>query len=194
MEGDAAGCVGEIDGAWMSRKQQPIKLAWMRPVLERYEGPLLRYAARITEDVELARDVVQETFLKLCSQQQARLNGRVAPWLFAVCRSRAVDLKRKAARSRALTDAEVPKRDTSGGDPSTVAERREGTSRALQMIALLPANQQEVIRLRFQEGLSYKEIAEVTRLSLGNVGYLIHTAIHAIRERLRVCDESVPKA
>ena len=48
----------------------------------------------------------------------------------------------------------------------------------------LPPNQQEVIRLKFQHGLKYKEIAAVTGLSVSNVGFLIHTAIKQMRGTL----------
>jgi RNA polymerase sigma-70 factor (ECF subfamily) len=48
---------------------------------------------------------------------------------------------------------------------------------------LLPKNQQEVIRLKFQHGLSYKEISTVTNLSVTNVGFLIHTGLKVLRER-----------
>ena len=41
-----------------------------------------------------------------------------------------------------------------------------------------------MIRLKFQHGLSYKQIAEVTQLSVSNVGFLIHTGLKALRERL----------
>jgi RNA polymerase sigma-70 factor (ECF subfamily) len=48
----------------------------------------------------------------------------------------------------------------------------------------LPANQQEVVRLKFQNSLSYKEISAITGLSVTNVGYLLHTAIQTLRGKL----------
>ena len=53
------------------------------------------------------------------------------------------------------------------------------------MLARLPENQQEVIRLKFQQGLSYKEISSVTGLSVTNVGFLIHTGLKRLREWAR---------
>ena len=58
----------------------------------------------------------------------------------------------------------------------------------LQALADLPTNQQEVVRLKFQDGLSYRDIAEVTGLTQSNVGYLLHTAVKRLRERLAVSD------
>ena len=49
------------------------------------------------------------------------------------------------------------------------------------LIDHLPPNQQEVIRLKFQQGFSYKEISRITQLSVTNVGFLIHTAVTRLR-------------
>ena len=68
-------------------------------------------------------------------------------------------------------------------EPSSV-EQRETEDHLLQMVAELSDNQQEVVRLKFQENLSYREIAEVTGLSVSNVGFLLHTAVMKLRERM----------
>ena len=168
----------------MADMDQPTRLAWMRSVLDRYEGPLTRYAARITGDVEQARDVVQETFLRLCVEDRARVDGYLSEWLFTVCRNRALDVRRKESRMRPLSETAMESCESAAGSPATAVENRESTSEVLRILATLPDNQQEVIRLRFQNGLSYREISSVTELSVSNVGYLIHTAIKTIRERL----------
>ena len=168
----------------MTDAEQPTRLAWMRTVLDRYEGPLTRYAARITGDPDEARDIVQETFLRLCGEDRARVDGHLSEWLFTVCRNRAWDVRRKERRMRPLTEAAIESRESPDGAPVAAAEGRETTSAVLRVLAGLPDNQQEVIRLRFQNGLSYREISSVTELSVSNVGYLIHTAIKTIREKM----------
>ena len=85
---------------------------------------------------------------------------------------------------RTLGEIEVQPAGAPDCGPATAAENRDGASRVLGLLALLPQNQQEVIRLRFQSGLSYKDIAGVTGLSVSNVGYLIHVAVKALREKL----------
>ncbi len=68
--------------------------------------------------------------------------------------------------------------------PWRLVEDRESAGQALRMIGSLPPRQQEVLLLKFQHGLSYKQIAHVTGLSVSNVGFLIHTAIKALRQKL----------
>ena len=60
----------------------------------------------------------------------------------------------------------------------------------LRLLETLPSNQQEVIRLRFQNDFSYREISAVTDLSVSNVGFLIHTGLKAIRRKLNALSRS----
>lgn len=158
---------------------------WIRSALDRYEGELVRYAQRLTGDSEQARDVVQETFLRLCRQDHAELDGRLGKWLFTVCRNRAIDVRRKESRMTALAEPKTAETSSREPSPATTAEDRDAAGHIQEMIQSLPDNQQEVLRLRFQSSLSYKEIAEVTGLTVTNVGFLIHRGLKTVRERMR---------
>ena len=170
----------------MANKNPADKLEWMRAAVERYEGPLVRYAARITGDLDRARDVVQETFLRLCREDRTRLDGHLAEWLFTVCRNRALDVQGKERRMSSMSVAEMERCASRDSGPSAELERDEAMSQVLAVLATLPDNQQEVVRLKFQDGLSYREISQVTELSISNVGFLIHTGLKTIRQRLGV--------
>ena len=74
--------------------------------------------------------------------------------------------------------------------PDAVAEDRDDTVHILTLLANLPHNQQEVLRLKFQHSLSYHEISNITGLSETNVGFLIHVGIKRLRERLTNGDDS----
>jgi len=65
--------------------------------------------------------------------------------------------------------------------PGETLEHAEAQATLLQLIDKLPPKQQDVIRLKFQNGFSYKEIGRITTLSVTNVGYLIHTAVSRLR-------------
>lgn len=152
--------------------------------LREHEGALLRYAFRLTGSAETAREVVQDVFLRLVREGGAELNGRLPQWLYTVCRNRAIDVRRKDQRMTVVDVAEAIGM-TACDDPAAAMQGREETGLVGRILATLPANQQEVVRLRFEHGLSYKQIAEVTDLSVSNVGFLMHTAMKTMRERLR---------
>lgn len=158
--------------------------AWVRAVIDRWQGPLIRYAARVVGDEDRARDVVQDAFLRLCREPRADVERRLPEWLFTVCRNRAIDVARKEGRMRATGDLALSGRPSTAPPPAALAEEAETKGRLLGLLDALPPNQQEVVRLKFQHGLSYKEIARVTELSVGNVGFLLHTAIKTLRARL----------
>ena len=163
---------------------------WMRQVVERYEGPLVRYALRVTGDLEAARDVVQDVFLRLWQADTERLEGRLAEWLFRVCRNRALDLHRKDSRLQQMDEPSWRATASPEPSPDKATALKENAREMLRLLATLPPNQQEVIRLKFQNQLSYQEISRVIRLSETNVGFLIHTAIKTLRQKMRCAHET----
>ncbi len=164
---------------------------WIRSALDRFEGPLLRYALRMSGDLETARDVVQDTFLKLCKEDRASIEQHLSQWLFTVCRNRALDVHRKERRMSTVMD--LDQRMSSAVDTAhDVAEMHETTSKVLSLIPQLPPNQQEVIRLKFQNELSYREISEVTGLTVTNVGFLLHVGLKRLRELLKTAGYREP--
>lgn len=157
---------------------------FIKRALEQYESPLIHYALRLTGNLDRARDVVQDTFLKLCRQPCARFDGNLAQWLFTVCRNGAFDLQRKERRM--TTAAELSEQpSTTLQSPEATAVTRDSAENVFRMLDQLPENQQEVVRLKFQNEMTYQEIADVTGLSVTNVGFLLHTAINRLRELLQ---------
>jgi RNA polymerase sigma factor (sigma-70 family) len=152
------------------------KSQWIVEVLDRYETQLVRYASWILGNTECAREVVQETFLRLCREDRASISDHLAQWLFTVCRNLAFDVRKKEGRMTPLGDVEI--------GVATDLEDKQTVSQILQIVETLPKNQREVIYLKFQCDLSYKEISSVTNLSVSNVGFLIHTAVRAIRKQM----------
>jgi len=162
------------------------RVEWMRSVLDRREGPLLRYAARILGgDLERARDVVQDAFLKLWRSDRFGSGDDAAQWLFAVCRNRAIDVLRKEKRMIGLSDEVKRNQAAPEAGPQANVEKRETAGRIGQALAQLPENQQEVMRLKFQNGFTYKQIAEITGLSVSGVGFQIHTAMKTLRRKFK---------
>lgn len=159
--------------------------AFISTAVERHQGALLRYATRLLHgDADRARDVVQDTFVRLMAQTRSQVEGHLVEWLFTVCRHRALDFLRKEARMTPLDPVAAERFSSSEPVPGAGIERRETSTAVLALIDRLPPNQQEVIRLKFQNGFSYKEISRITSLSVSNVGFLIHTAVTRLRREM----------
>lgn len=169
----------------MSKGADARDVEWMRAVMDGHERPLLRYAARLLGDVERARDVVQDTFLQLWKMDPAPAGEHVAMWLFTVCRNRALNVIRKERRMRHLSRQQEVGRPSGQASPEAALEKREVAGQVAVALAQLPGNQQDVIRLKFQDGFSYKEIAGITGLSVSNVGFLLHKGIRTLRDQFR---------
>jgi RNA polymerase sigma factor (sigma-70 family) len=153
---------------------------WVLAAMKRHEASLLRFASAIVGPDD-ARDMVQETFLELCRADRATVDPHLVQWLFTVCRNRAISQKRKARRH---TDVEetMSLASTEAG-PHTALERKQAEESIASLIAGLPERSREVVALKFGGGLSYKEIADVTGLSVSHVGVILHEAIKSVRER-----------
>ena len=159
--------------------------SFMQEAVARHQAPLLRYATRLLGgDADRARDVVQDTFVRLMAQPPVQVDGHVAEWLFTVCRNRSHDVLRKEGRMKRFEEGQVERLTADDPRPGRMLERNEQNEAVLRLIGRLPHNQQEVIRLKFQNGFSYQEISRITSLSVTNVGFILHTAIKALRQEM----------
>src|SRR5438552_7456707 len=154
----------------------------VKELLRRFEVPLLQYATRITGNSERARDVVQETFIKF-QRNGAVAPGKEATWLFTVCRNGALNVCRKERRMLYLDEEVIGSREDEQPLPFEGMEEREASGFLTKILATLPARQQEVLQLKFQNDLSYQQIAEITKTTANSVGVLIHTALTTLRQR-----------
>lgn len=156
--------------------------------LERFERPLIAFARSICGDIETARDAVQDTFLSLARQPPEGEAESLAPWLFTVCRNRLTSLQRKNQRLVPMDTLTLPETADPAPSPSDAAENREDSSRLTQLISTLPARQQDLLRLKFHGGLSYRDIAAATGLTVTNVGTLLHQALETLRRKYTAAD------
>jgi RNA polymerase sigma-70 factor (ECF subfamily) len=164
------------------------RVEWVRMTMERHEAELIRYARSLVGDLPSAEDLVQDAFFKLCKQEPESLQGRLVPWLFTVVRNQAMDQHRHESRWPRAAEAEASEMTGNSPTPSTSAQARDDIRNLMTLLTTLPPNQREVVRLKFQNQLSYREISHLTRLSETNVGFLLHTALKTLRQRFERLD------
>src|SRR5438093_12231853 len=140
------------------------------------ESPLLSYALRLTGELGAAEDVVQDAFMKL----HAHFDDVREPrrWLYRTVHNLALNHRRDAGK---IVPLEIPKEEgvasaADTADPQPLPDeqiaRLEGIGLVRLSVETLDDRSRELIRLKFNEGLSYKEISARMGLSIGNVGYL----------------------
>jgi len=144
-----------------------------------------RYAARLLSDAEAGKDIAQEVFLRY-EQQRAQENGQGVTnpqtWAYKTARNLVIDQYRRSGRTEALRN-DLPAEATKF-NPVILAERKEIQMMIQQKINDLSPRHREVLRLKFQEGLKYTEIAEVLGESVNTIAWLLHEAIATLRKTL----------
>jgi RNA polymerase sigma-70 factor (ECF subfamily) len=161
-------------------------------LVSRYEGALYRLAWRLLRNEEEARDVVQETFLRVFRALHTYdRERRFSTWLLRIGTNLCIDLYRRRRMRLVSVDADE-------GDelqPVVLVARGAGPSerhaeRALaetldRLLARLPAIYRIVIELRYKQQLAYEEIAEILEIPLGTVKARLHRAHRQLKEHLQ---------
>jgi RNA polymerase sigma-70 factor (ECF subfamily) len=152
------------------------------------ESPLLGYALRLVGERSVAEDMVQEAFMKLHAQFEKVREPR--RWLYRTVHNQAFNLRRQTGKIVPLdpqTD-EGPHAAADAADPQPLPDeqiaRWEGIGLVRLSLETLDDRSRELIRLKFNEGLSYKEMSIRTGLKVGHVGYLLHHALKSIADEL----------
>ncbi|MCD6049503.1 MAG: sigL 1 [Verrucomicrobia bacterium] len=156
------------------------------------ESPLLSYALRLVGERAPAEDVVQEAFMKLHAQFADVKEPR--RWLYRTVHNLALNQRRQAAKTVPMETGTGPDGEEqadnnhNGTDPEPLPDeqiiRWEGIGLVRLSLSTLDDRSREVVRLKFDEDLSYQEIARRTGLSSSNVGYLLHHALKTIAAEL----------
>ena len=162
--------------------------------LDRFERPLIAFARSLCGDLETARDAVQDTFLSLARHAPSGDVESLAPWLFTVCRNRLLTVQRKNQRLVPMDTLTLPETADPAPGPAAAAETKETSSELNRLIATLPERQRELLRLKFHGGLSYRDMAAATGLTVTNVGTLLHTALDSLRRKYHAAESAAANA
>jgi RNA polymerase sigma-70 factor (ECF subfamily) len=147
----------------------------------------------VVRDTGVAKDLVQETFLRVWNRVGGfdADRGALGPWLLAIARNRAIDHLRSARAKMGRNECELDlfERAEHGTASSFVGIERDvlnaDSARHIKAaMAKLNQNQQQVIQLAYYEGLSQSEIAERLSQPLGTVKTWVRTALKHLKDEL----------
>jgi RNA polymerase sigma-70 factor, ECF subfamily len=157
-------------------------------VYDEHAGLVYGLARRVTRDEELARDITQEVFAYFWENPDRVDLGRgtLRAYLSVLAHRRAVDeVRRHEARSRAET-ASAPREEEDGPEAQVVAEatRSWRGKRVSELLATLPAEQREAVRLAYYEGLTYVQVANRLGVPEGTAKYRLRAALAKLQTLL----------
>jgi RNA polymerase sigma-70 factor (ECF subfamily) len=158
-------------------------------LLTRHKDRLYSYIYYTVHEAELADDIFQETFVKVIMNiRQGRYvcNGRFDGWLLRIAHNLIIDHYRSVGSSNALSSEEISLQLYDGGcyhdgGDEREKEAAESLRQLRELIDLLPDNQQEVLRLRLYDEVSFKDIAALKGISINTALGRMHYAILNMR-------------
>jgi RNA polymerase sigma factor (sigma-70 family) len=141
------------------------------------ESALLGYAQSLVKQSEAAQDIVQEAFLRLHADFTSVRQPR--SWLYRTVHNLALNHLRAGRKivPLAADDRDGNEPCDTHPLPDECLAHLEAIGQTRLSLDRLDARRRELIRLKFEEGLSYKEISGRTGLTISNVGYLLHHAL-----------------
>ena len=164
-------------------------------LIERHSRRVRDYINMMVKDRDVAEDIFQETFIKavrVIDEGRYTDNGKFLSWILRIAHNQVIDHFRAQRQSKAVTESEAGY-DVLGTlrfaertvEDSMVSDQIERDVRAL--VELLPAEQRGVVMLRYFSGLSFKDIAEQTEVSintaLGRMRYALINLRRMIKEK-----------
>ena len=152
-------------------------------IVEEVSDKLFRYALKLSSDTESAKDLVQESFLKLWNSREKVTVDYAKPFLYRVLFNKMVDDKRKMKR---ITHMDVM--------PETIIKDRvynEEKEIIEQAFEQLDEKQKKIIMLRDWDGYSYEEIAEILEINLNQVKVNLFRARKKMKQAVTSIDNNI---
>ena len=157
-------------------------------IYARYADRLASCAAPYLRSRDLAKDVAQETFIRLLNNPPSTLSeDGLAPWLFSVAKHLAIDRARHL-QYEIPTESEQPgisQDPREADDPADLVAATCTAEQVRREVLQLPEDLRRVIHLRFDQNLSFQEIAQQEGIPLGTVLWRGHRALEILRGKLR---------
>lgn len=188
MSAEPTGRTDEPNDAELVRRMRLGDEAALEALYGRYGGLVYTLALRIVGDPELAREVLQDTFLRAWDGREGydADRGRVPWWLMGIARNRAIDvLRSRSHQARLREDARLTAdtRSSEATEPAvteTVALRRAVTD----ALRGLSAVQRQAVELAYYGGFTQAEIARELGEPLGTIKSRTREAMERLRQAL----------
>lgn len=145
---------------------------------------LRRFLVGVLRDPQLAADALQATFAKAVEAGHTTREETRKGWLFRVAYHEAMAFRRRQATGEKVVRRAAWTRDTAARAADEPVIRFESVEAVRQAIAELPAEQQQIVRMRIYEEKTFAVISEELKIPLGTALGRMRTALQRLRKRL----------
>ncbi len=164
-------------------------------LLDRHKNKVFSYIFSVVKNRDEANDLFQDTFIKAIAtikQHKYTEKGKFGPWILRIAHNLIIDTFRKEKNENTISNEEYGTdllNDLSLYDDGMeeYMARENAMNEIVELINLLPENQQSIIRKRFFKDLSFKEIADEENISintaLGRMRYALINLKKIVSER-----------
>ncbi len=192
----ARGDFSELTDAEVMLELRSGNMAAFDVLLAKYRKPILHFMFRMVHNQAVAEELAQEVFLRVYrSRETYRAEAKFSTWLYRIATNLGVNHARDNKQERMASTVYLDEPDAETGTtpdvadstPSAEAEmlRRERMKAIRQHVMALPERQQMAVLMHKYEGLDYKQIGEVLKLSESATKSLLFRAYQTLRETLK---------
>ena len=165
-------------------------------LLAKYRKPIVHFMFRMVHNQAVAEELAQEVFLRVYrSRETYRAEARFSTWLYRIATNLGVNHARDTRHERTASTIYLDEPDSETGTTPDVADstpsvevdmlRRERMKAIRQHVLALPERQKTAVLMHKYEGLDYKQIGEVLKLSESATKSLLFRAYQTLREKLK---------
>lgn len=165
-------------------------------LIEKYRKPIIHFMFRMVHNQAVAEELAQEVFLRVYrSRQTYRAEARFTTWLYRIATNLGVNHARDTKHERAAQNVYLDQPDPETGTTPDVADDtptveqdlvRDERMRAIrQHVMALPERQKMAVLMHKYQGMDYKQIGDVLKLSESATKSLLFRAYQTLRERLK---------
>jgi RNA polymerase sigma-70 factor (ECF subfamily) len=165
-------------------------------LLAKYRKPIVHFMFRMVHNQAVAEELAQEVFLRIYrSRETYRAEARFSTWLYRIATNLGVNHARDTRHERSASTVYLDEPDAETGTTPDVADsapsaeagllRRERMNAIRQHVMALPERQKTAVLMHKYEGMDYKQIGEVLKLSESATKSLLFRAYQTLREKLK---------
>jgi RNA polymerase sigma-70 factor (ECF subfamily) len=192
---DATG-FGLMDDAAIMLELRAGNMAGFDFLIQKYRKPIIHFMYRMVHNQAVAEELAQEVFLRVYrSRETYRAEARFSTWLYRIATNLGVNYARDTRHERAASTIYLDEADSETGTTPDVADttpgaeanllRRERLNAIRQHVLALPERQRMAVLMHKYEGMDYKQIGDVLKLSESATKSLLFRAYQTLRDKLK---------